>query len=140
MSRAKEIFKMDENDRWIGIFLSFQPIIDSFGEVLLQSDRYDDSWILYRLDNNEYGCLRLDKVWDLQADHSILCACQTYEEVDAYIDELEQNFHRWPDALSALCWFSDYDWANDDHENKSFCIQAIKILQQKLGKMKGEEK
>ena len=87
MKTAKEIYPNEE--RW---FSDYQPILEEFGEILIQVDEEDyqgDSMLLYKLENDKYGILIFG--WGSCSGCDALQGCNNYEEVDDLISDLKSK-------------------------------------------------
>ena len=77
----------------------YSPIIKSFGDVLVQVDEEDysgDSFVLLRKDD-QYGFLCFG--WGSCCGCDALQACETVEDIDELIDELQDDI-KWFDSLA----------------------------------------
>lgn len=107
---------------------NYQPIIDSFGKVLLQVDDNDyqgDSRILYRI-GNRYGYLIFG--WGSCSGCDALQGCDTIAHVDELIQRLHNSIVMF-DTLEGLQqhfenkdWALDYSWHSE--ETKRFVDQV----------------
>jgi hypothetical protein len=123
MKTAKELFSSEKED---GIeYADYQPILNEFGEILLQVDDSDyqgDSRLLYR-DNNKIGYLNFG--WGSCSGCDALQACDTIEEVQDLMDYL-YNMIKWFDSKKeALNFFNNHDWKGDYSYNEEEQIEFI---------------
>lgn len=92
---------------------SYQPIIDSFGDALIQVDDDDyqgDTRILLEKDG-KFGWLNFG--WGSCSGCDALQACTTHNEVDSLINELKDSI-KWYDSIEDLKkYFSTKDWSLD---------------------------
>lgn len=126
---AKELFPHMHVD------LGYQPILNAFGNIALQvdDDNYSgDSRVLYNEDG-KFGVLIFG--WGSCSGCDALLACDTHEEIQEVIDELQGRITWLDDALSALHYFKTHDWQGDYswhyEETKEFvekCIAYLKPL------------
>jgi hypothetical protein len=130
MINAKKLYSEDKND-----WYDYQPIIDAFGTVALQIDDEDyqgDSRILYECDG-KIGYLQFG--WGSCSGCDALQACNTIEEVQELIQQLESEIKWFDDKREALVFFKNHDWEGDYSycypEQKTFVDQVIELL--KLG-------
>lgn len=128
MKTAQELYPQDPKSNWFDVG-DYQPIIDNFGNVLVQVDDNDyqgDSRILYEKDG-KYGFLIFG--WGSCSWCDALQACGNIESVQALMDGL-QNDIKWFDSLDELkAYFSNKDWElewsfNSD-ETKAFIQQVL---------------
>lgn len=112
----------------------YQPIIDHFGEVLLQVDDEDyqgDSRILYRdkNDDKKFGFLVFG--WGSCGGCDALQACGSLEEIDQLILETKNDI-KWSSKEELLVYLMEKDWELEfcwhREETKKFIADAIKIL------------
>jgi hypothetical protein len=107
----------------------YQPIVDSFGTVLIQVDDNDyqgDSRVIYEKDG-KYGYLNFG--WGSCSGCDALQACDSYDDIESLISELENDI-KWFDSLDDLKayftskdWELDYSWHSD--ETKEFVKQVL---------------
>lgn len=103
MKTAKEIY---ESDRYS--WYDYQPMLDEFGEILIQVDGEGysgDSFLIYKNDN-KYGFLTFG--WGSCSGCDALQACTTIDEVQELMDRL-YNYITWFDSLQEL-----KDYISDD--------------------------
>ena len=126
---AKELYPQD------GHYISFgdyNPIIKSFGNVVVQVDDSDyqgDSRILYN-EGGKIGYLKFG--WGSCSGCDALQACNTYADVDQLIGELRDQVIWFDTPAECLAWFENHDWAGDydwhSEETKSFIEQVKTYL------------
>jgi hypothetical protein len=91
----------------------YQPILNSFGEILLQVDDKDyqgDSRILYR-GIDKIGYLQFG--WGSCSGCDELQACKSVADVQNLIGWLEKEVKWFDSAKEALDWFEKHDWMGD---------------------------
>lgn len=97
-SKARLIYPDVDFDSVYESVYDYSPIIESFGDVVVQVDEEDysgDSFVLLRKDGR-YGFLCFG--WGSCGGCDALQACETVEEVDELIDELQDSI-KWFDSL-----------------------------------------
>lgn len=133
MKSAQELYpdltyqSIDGSTRWAGAS-DYQPIIDEFGEVLIQVDDSDyqgDTRVLYKK-NGKFGYLIFG--WGSCSGCDSLQACRTIQEIEALMGGLENDII-WFDTLEDLQkhfrekdWELEYAWHHE--ETKEF-IQKV---------------
>lgn len=98
-SRAKALYPKAGERTYFDTPYDYDPIIRSFGEVLVQVDDEDwsgDTRVLLRK-GNRHGFLNYG--WGSCSGCDALQACGSYEEVDQLIDSLEGDI-KWFDTLA----------------------------------------
>lgn len=103
MKTARELYE-DE-----GYWYDYQPMLDEFGEILVQVDDNDyqgDSFLIYR-NNSQYGLLIFG--WGSCSGCDALQACDNINEVQKLMNSLYDSI-TWFDSLQEL---KDYI-SNDD--------------------------
>lgn len=104
MKKADEIY--DSSWSW----WDYQPMLNEFGNILLQKDEQDyqgDSFIIYEKDD-KYGYLTFG--WGSCSGCDALQACNTIDEVQELMDKLYSDI-KWFDSLDALKeYFEKTDW------------------------------
>lgn len=104
MKRAEEIYK--END-----WYDYQPMLDEFGEIILQVDEggyQGDSFLIYK-DGERYGYLTFG--WGSCSRCDALQACETSKQVQELMDDLYHSIE-WFDTLEELkTSFAIRDWS-----------------------------
>ena len=98
-SPARLIFSDIDFEKFQGDLCDYAPIIESFGDVLVQVDEEDyqgDSFVLLRKDG-QYGFLCFG--WGSCNGCDALQACETVEELDELIDKLQSDI-KWFDSLA----------------------------------------
>jgi hypothetical protein len=127
MKSARELYAADE--RW---WSDYQPIINSFGSVIIQADDADyqgDSYVVLR-DGSRYGYLNFG--WGSCSGCDALQACDSLEEVDNLINSLASSIHWEDSAEDLLKWMDERDWELQYvwhvDEFKAFLAQAKEAL------------
>lgn len=104
MKKADEIY--DSSWSWC----YYQPMLNEFGNILLQKDEQDyqgDSFLIYEKDG-KYGYLTFG--WGSCSGCDALQACNTIDEVQELMDKLYSDI-KWFDSLDALKeYFEEIDW------------------------------
>ena len=110
---------------------NYNPLIQSFGEVLLQVDDNDyqgDTRVILKKDN-DYGLLIFG--WGSCSGCDALQACNSYKEIEELRKYLEGSI-RWGSADELLTYFQTHDWEGDyswhDRETRQFVADGIKLL------------
>ncbi len=112
-SRARIIFP--DYKESLSSFYEYDPIIRSFGTVLVQNE--DDNWsgdtrVLLR-NGNRYGFLVIG--WGSCSGCDALQGCRTFAEVDELINQIESDI-KWFDSLAEAKAYI----ANDEERSLSF--------------------
>ena len=100
MSKARALYGEEVDPSWFCVS-SYQPIVDSFGEVLVQVEDNDysgDTRVAYYKEG-KYGFLNFG--WGSCSGCDALQACEDENAVDKLIESLEQNV-KWFDSLLDL--------------------------------------
>lgn len=100
MSKARELYGSELDHSWFCVS-SYQPIIDSFGKVLIQDEDQDysgDTRVIY-YENGKYGFLNFG--WGSCSGCDALQACRSEEDVNKLIEELRRDV-KWFDTLKEL--------------------------------------
>lgn len=95
MKTAKELYK----DK--GYWYDYQPMLEEFGEILVQvdEDNYQgDSYLLYKRDN-QYGFLIFG--WGSCSGCDALQSCDNIDEVQELMDQLYSDI-KWFDSLEEV--------------------------------------
>ena len=133
MKTAKELYpshwEQEQNEKWFFGPSNYQPIIDEFGNVLIQVDDHDyqgDSRVMYEKDG-KYGFLIFG--WGSCSGCDSLQACESIKDVQDLIDTLHNGIH-WFDSLDELkLYFKEKDWqleyAWHAEETKEFINKVI---------------
>ena len=131
MSKARELYPehFEDEDGWLCIG-SYQPIIDDIGTVIIQVDDEDyqgDTRVFYE----GYGYLQFG--WGSCSGCDMLQACETEEEVNDVIREIEGGVQWFLNADEALTYFKTHDWEGDyswhQDEQKEFIRKVIEYLE-----------
>jgi hypothetical protein len=104
MKKADEIY----DNSW-GLW-DYQPMLNEFGNILLQKDERDyqgDSFLIYEKDD-KYGYLTFG--WGSCSGCDALQGCNSISEVQELMDRLYSSIE-WFDSLDALKeYFEETDW------------------------------
>ena len=104
MKKADEIY--DNSWGW----WDYQPMLNEFGNILLQKDERDyqgDSFLIYEKDD-KYGYLTFG--WGSCSGCDALQGCNSISEVQELVDRLYSSIE-WFDSLDALKeYFEETDW------------------------------
>lgn len=141
MKTAAEIYPDHQYGpgRW-----DYGPLLESFGPVLLRVDDDDyhgNSGVLYR-DGDWYGLVIFG--WGSCSGCDALYACNTYDEVDAFIRELHSQV-RWMRGPEMLRYFQTHNWEGDYSYHAEETRRSVKegteiLLKDNVGmKPDGEE-
>lgn len=122
MKKADEIY--DNLWGW----WDYQPMLNEFGNILLQKDEQDyqgDSFLIYEKDD-KYGYLTFG--WGSCSGCDALQGCNSIDEVQELMDKLYSDI-KWFDSLDALKeYFKETDWALQYQHNipefKEFLIEV----------------
>jgi hypothetical protein len=113
MKKATEIYKEClEDDYWYGTG-DYQPMLEQFGEIVVQVDDNDyqgDSRVLYK-DKKRYGWLQFG--WGSCSGCDALQACSSIDEIQELMDELKQQIKWFESAHECHEYFSEKDWSID---------------------------
>lgn len=117
-----------DNDSFYGP-CDYQPIINSFGSVLIQVDDSDyqgDTRVILEHDS-KFGWLNFG--WGSCSGCDALQACTTHKDIDLLINDLKNSI-KWFDTLDSLKqYFSTKDWALDyswhREEQKTFIEKVL---------------
>jgi hypothetical protein len=94
-------------------FYGYQPIIDALGTAVVQVDDDDyqgDTRVIFKK-GKEYGYLKFG--WGSCSGCDALQACDSIEEVQKLVDELQEQV-KWFDSLEELQkFFRTHDWEGD---------------------------
>lgn len=111
---------------------SYQPILDSFGKIILQKDDHGysgDSRVLYQ---TEQGIGYLQFGWGSCSGCDVLQACDHISEIDTLISQLRDGIKWFASPAEALAYFNEHDWGGDyswhADEQKEFIEQAKTLL------------
>lgn len=137
LKTAKELYNIKEEDVEYG-FYNYQPILDSFGNILCQKDEHNyqgDSWVLYEKDEQiGYLCFG----WGSCSGCDALQACSSYDDVDELIIRLYNSIQWFDSVQEAYEYFTNKDWEGDYswhiEEFQEFLKEAKDILREKIGK------
>ena len=130
MGRAREFYGDELDDDWMCVY-AYQPIIDSFGKVLVQvedNDYQGDTRVVYEKDG-QYGFLNFG--WGSCSGCDALQACSSEKEVDDLIDSLEQDV-KWFASLDELKNYltakeRDYSYYYHEDNWSNFVKQVMEL-------------
>ena len=127
---AKELYPNLE-EMW-GVY-DYSPIIEHFGEVLLQKDlgHYQgDTLVLYKHDDGSYSYLSFG--WGSCSGCDALRACTSYEDINELIENLDNARIVKDSSTEMLEYFQGKDWQIEwfwyEEGAKNFVKEAIEIL------------
>jgi hypothetical protein len=113
----------------------YQPIIDAIGTPIVQYEigQYDgDTLILFRNANHQYGYLTIG--WGSCSGCDALQGCESYDDLQALIDEIEAGVRWFDSAGDALHFINNHDWAGEyfggDPDTAKFVAECQSILSQ----------
>ena len=116
-------------------FNDYQPMLESFGQILVQVDEegyLGDSWILYEKENR-YGFLNFG--WGSCSGCDALKACENIKEVQDLMTELEKSIIWFDNKESLLDYFIKTDWKGKYSwqiaEFKTFITHVLNYLDYK---------
>ena len=134
MINARTLFPQEDPEFFY--VSDYQPILDSFGKIILQIDDADwqgDSRVLYKR-GEHIGYLQFG--WGSCSGCDALQACATYDKVDAVIQHLSGAISWFSSAANALTFFTCHDWEGDyswhAEEQKEFIRKSIELLKGEL--------
>lgn len=134
LARVKKLYPDQGADPFYGP-ADYQPLIGSFGEILLQVDDKDyqgDTRVILKR-GDEYGLLIFG--WGSCSGCDALQACDTYQDIENLRTGLESDI-KWMPAKDLLAylethdWKGDYSW-HDDGETKQFVEQATAMMRER---------
>ena len=141
MKTAKELYideDYTEDDTYHHFSGDYQPMLNEFGEILLQVDDNSyqgDTRVLYR-DGTRYGWLNFG--WGSCSGCDALQACYTIEEIQSLMDSLYSEITWFDSPTGALEFFKTHDWEGDySHgyqEQARFITEATVILEAEVAK------
>ena len=115
---------------------SYQPMIDSFGSVLVQVDDQDyqgDTRVLLE-DSGLIGLIIFG--WGSCSGCDALQACQSFDDLQSLYDSMKSRVQWWESAEEALDYFENHDWAGDyschSDETRDFVTQCKNLLAAKV--------
>ena len=112
MSLAKTLYDNhynEDDDYFFGPY-DYQPIIEHFGDVLIQVDDADyqgDTRVLLK-GFRGYGILIFG--WGSCSGCDALQACKSYDEIDALIQDLDNDIIWFSSLESCKNWVKNRDW------------------------------
>lgn len=136
MKKATELYPdYAKNEQENGYFYcpgDYQPILDEFGEILVQVDDkgyQGDSRVLYR-DGSRYGWLQFG--WGSCSGCDALQACDSMAEVQELMDNLHDEIRWFDNKEEAVKFFETHDWEGDyswhADEQKEFIRRSLEVL------------
>ena len=127
---AKELYGKPDAGRYD--YSEYQPMLDSFGKIILQVDDDDyqgDSRVLYK-DGERIGYLNFG--WGSCSGCDALQACETIDDVQKLMDELKGSIKWFLSSAEAYEYFTAKDWQLDmswhSDEGKEFVKKAFETL------------
>lgn len=130
MKTAAELFPTyAEEEKKDGSFYGpgdYQPILNEFGEILLQVDDegyQGDTRVLY-LSNGKYGWLQFG--WGSCSGCDALQASNHISEIQVLMDELFKSIKWFDSKEEALKFFQEHDWEGDYSWNRKEQKQFVK--------------
>jgi len=131
---AKEIYPEAFEESYCAPY-EYQPMLDSFGKILIQvdDDNYTgDSRVLYEGENGTVGYLLFG--WGSCSGCDSLQSCNSFEEVDVLIESLKNQI-KWLPVAEMLEFFKTHDWEGDytyhRTEQAKFNEEVIKLLEER---------
>lgn len=131
LSRVDRLYPRDPNESYYWGESSYQPMIDDFGQVLVQVDDNDyqgDTRVAYFKDG-KYGFLNFG--WGSCSGCDALQACNSREETAELIEETERSII-WFDTLDELkAYITDelrkqsYYWHEDEWKEFADAVLAL---------------
>ena len=114
----------------------YQPILNGIGKVVVQvddDDYQDDSRVLFTAPLEVFGSIGfLVFGWGSCSGCDALQRCETMEELQELIDDLERSVKWFPNKAAALEWFEGKDWEVEWYwhyeEFKEFLTKAKEYL------------
>jgi len=111
---------------------SYQPMIDSFGKVLIQVDDNDyqgDTRVLLEKANS-IGLIIFG--WGSCSGCDALQGCENMDDLQKLYDSMESSVKWFASAEQALCYFEDHDWEGDyswhNKETRVFVSKSKDVL------------
>lgn len=136
MQTAQELYSKAQKKTYFKTVSNYQPILNSFGNILIQVDDtyyYGDSRVLYQQEN-KIGYLQFG--WGSCSGCDALQSCDSIEEVQSLMDKLRSSIMWFDNPQQALAFFIDHDWDGDyshlSTEQQNFINQAIDKLKSML--------
>ena len=127
-----DVKKLYEEDNSGWGWSNYQPMLDSFGKIIVQVDDHDyqgDSRVLYN-ENGKIGFLLFG--WGSCSGCDALQACETLDDVQALCNHLQDSIQWFDNKEQALNWFKTHDWEGDfswhEEETKEFVKKVIEYL------------
>jgi len=110
MKKAKELYKKDNNQNsyWGDFWYDYQPMLDEFGEIIIQEDEEDyqgSTFVLYKLSNGKYGFLNFG--WGSCSGCDALRACCDIQGVQMLMDSLFEDIKEFDTLEDVKTYFND---------------------------------
>jgi len=136
MKTANELYpehaKIEQEGKYFYGPSEYQPILDEFGEILVQVDDKDyqgDSRVLYR-DGSRFGWLQFG--WGSCSGCDSLQACDNMKDIQELIDQLHSEIKWFDSKEGAIKFFETHDWQGDysrhGDEQKEFVRSVLEVL------------
>ncbi len=136
MKTAVELYpehaKDEQENGYFYVPGDYQPILNEFGEILVQVDDQDyqgDSRVLYR-DGSRFGWLQFG--WGSCSGCDSLLACGSMEDVQELIGQLQSEIKWFDSKKEAIKFFETHDWQGDysSHADgqKEFIRRSLEVL------------
>lgn len=126
MKRASELFTNPSYNS------DYDPIIKSFGDVLLRidSDGYEGDTRVLLTNGSRYGYILFG--WGSCSGCDALQSCNTYEEIDELIHKLREQIHWFNNFLEMIAFIGQRDWEGCEPGGgaygREFASKAIKAI------------
>jgi hypothetical protein len=125
-----EYIKREEEHGYFYGPYDYQPILSSFGKIIVQVD--DNGYqgcsrVLYQ-DGNKFGWLQFG--WGSCSGCDALQACTSMKDIQDLIDELRRDIKWFDSSYECLDFFNNHDWEGDyswiQKEQHEF-VEKVKI-------------
>jgi hypothetical protein len=130
LSIVKSLYPLDNESDYFS-FCDYQPLLESFGEILLQVDDSDyqgDSRLILKK-GESYGFFIFG--WGSCSGCDWLQGCNSYEEVEELRQDLVNKI-KWFNAKEMLFFLETHDWQGNyywhEEETKEFVSQAKELM------------
>ena len=115
IEKAQTLFPDCQKDQWFDAPSDYSPIIDSFGQVLVQVDEDDYSGDTFALLSKDGQTGFLVFGWGSCPGCDALQDCESYKELGELIENLESGI-KWFDSLAeAQAYISDHKDRRGSH-------------------------